>query len=199
MRRVLGSVRSAPSRGAHLANHDTLVAAMTLAAALLGGALITGCGAIVPEDASASMRSDNGEAENDLDPDSADQAPYPAPGATAEGPLTWMASEEAALARSKQERRPVLALFSTEWCADCKRLSAETFGDPRVTTEAGRFVAFRIDATNDEDPQVSAALQKYAVINVPTLILLDSAGHEQRRFNHFVRPDKLLAEFENVR
>ena len=65
--------------------------------------------------------------------------------------------------------------------------------------QAGRFVAVRIDATNDDDPQVSAALSKYAVIAVPTLILFDSSGHEQRRFTDFIRPDTLLGEIAQVR
>ena len=42
-------------------------------------------------------------------------------------------------------------------------------------------------------------LTKYAVIAVPTLILFDSSGHEQRRFTDFIRPDTLLGEIAQVR
>ena len=35
----------------------------------------------------------------------------------------------------------MLLHFAAEWCSACKRMAVETFGDPRVKTQAGRFVA----------------------------------------------------------
>lgn len=154
-------------------------------------ALVAACAPRPPADASTVAP----EIEGEVEP----AEPAPPPVLQAHGQLVWLASEEEALSRGRAERRPVLVHFATEWCADCKRMVSETFGDPRVKSLAGRFVAVRIDATNDEDPEVDAALSKYSVVNVPTLILLDSSGHEQRRFTEFVRPDTLLAEIEHVR
>jgi thiol:disulfide interchange protein len=167
-----------------------------LAAALL---LLPSCARPKPADPTI-FRAEVAEAEGETDSDAADPAAaQPKPQPRQEEPLTWISSEKEAAARSKAERRPLLVHFSTDWCADCKRMAAETFTDPRVTAKAGRFVAVRIEATNDEDPQVGAALSKYSVVNVPTLILLDSTGREQKRFTEFVPADTLLGEIEQVR
>jgi thiol:disulfide interchange protein DsbD len=154
------------------------------------------CAPLPPSDPSVSVRESSSDTESEADTDAADPAPA---AAKASGPLTWVTSETDGLAQSKAERRPMLVHFAAEWCSVCRRMAQETFGDPRVKKQAGRFVAVRIDATNDDDPQVSAALSKYAVLGVPTLILFDSSGHEQRRFTDFIRPDTLLGEIAQVR
>lgn len=191
---------------ADVANHDTAVAAVVKGArraapiavvALLAWGALPACAAPAPAaDVTSVVRVDGPDTEAEGDGDGADLAP--ALVARPEGQLEWISSEEEGAVQSKAERRPMLVSFATEWCAACKRLVKETFADPRVKRQAGRFVAVRIDATNDEDPEVSAALLKYAVIGLPTIVLLDSAGHEQRRFTEFVRPDALLAEIERV-
>ncbi len=199
--------------GAKFANHDTTVAAAfslrflpphrlvsvvrrsalphVLCSTFAGAALfLSACAPpATPIDVVVAVR------EVELDPDAAEPeaAPTKRPQAAC-GPLVWLRSEQEGLARGKAEGRPVLVHFATEWCADCKRMVSETFGDPRVKDQAGRFVAVRIEATNDEDPEVSAALLKYSVVNVPTLILLDSSGNERRRITEVIGPDKLLTE-----
>lgn len=202
--------RGAPAPGgANDANRDSPVAARRPAIApahlsplaLLVAGLLAACAPRPAVDITVAVSDSGGENEPDADLEAA-EAPPPSlqpVSATLDGQLVWLASEEEALERGIAERRPVLVHFQTEWCADCKRMVSETFGDPRVKSLAGRFVAVRIDATNDEDPQVSAALSKYDVVSVPTLILLDSSGHERRRFTELIGPDTLLAEIDRVR
>jgi thiol-disulfide isomerase/thioredoxin len=191
------------SRRAHLATRDRAVVGAKaaawplLTAAVLAAALSVSCSGPPVRDPTTLVRLDPVEAEGENDGETAETAP--APVAKATGPLVWVASEEEALVQSRAERRPMLVQFAADWCAACNRMAKETFGDPRVKTQAGRFVAVRIDATNDEDPHVDAALKKYAVLGVPTLILLDSSGHEQLRITDFVRADTLLKQIERVR
>jgi thiol:disulfide interchange protein len=167
---------------------------LLVASSLVAGALLTACAPPAPSDPT---RADD-PAEGEAGDEAADARATSAGAAAAGDQLVWLSSEREALQRGRDERRPVLVHFDSQWCADCKRLKQETFGDPRVKAQAGRFVAVRIDATNDEDPQVSAVLQKYTVINVPTLILLDSSGHEQRRITELVSPETLLHEIDQV-
>lgn len=192
--------------GANDANHDSPVALLAAALAPFAAALLAAACAPSPA-AIPTVTVRDSASDLDTDADLGD-APSPAPVAPvsalaspspASGPLVWLTSEEDAIALGRTERRPVLVSFATDWCADCTRMATETFGDPRVKTQAGRFVAVRIDATDDEDPQVSAALSKYDVVSVPTLILLDSSGHEQRRFTERIGPDTLLGEIDRVR
>lgn len=177
--------------------------AMTAAALLGAGAIVSAC---VPSPSDPSSYRGEGADEGDADaepgegregrPSRARRAPAaPVPPDQQE----WLSSADEAIQRGRDENRPVLVHFDSPYCADCTRLKQETLGDPRVKEQVGRFVAARIEATNDEDPRVSAALQKYTVINVPTLILLDSRGHEQRRITELVGPETLLHEIGQIR
>lgn len=198
-------------RSAELANHDTLVAASArrptahtrrrwlpmVVAASIAGTAIPACAAPAQSlDSATVLHLEAPDYDAESEGDALEIVPVIA--YREAGPLEWISSESEGAARSKVERRPMLVSFATEWCGVCKRIAKETFGDPRVKARAGRFIAVRIDATNDDDPQVNAALLKYAVVGLPTIVLLDSAGHEQRRFTELVRPDTLLAEIDRV-
>lgn len=177
-----------------MAHHDTAVALLSFAAIALA---LTACAPPPPSDPTVALRETATDTEADPEPDVPDPAQVAATRPV--GPLTWIASEPAAVAQSKAERRPLLINFGTEWCAACKRMAQETFRDPRVQKQAGRFVALGIDATNEDDPHINDVLAKYEVIGVPTLILFDSKGHEQRRITDFIPADRLLTEIDSVR
>lgn len=174
-----------------LARPRAVVRAIGIAIAIV---VTAACAPMPAADATSAARDgDTGDA--DPENEANDAAPT---SAASDLPVQWIASELEGAAVSKTEHRPMLVHFAAEWCSDCKRMAKETFGDPRFQSHAGRFVAVRIDATN-EDPQVEAAFAKYAVMGVPTLIVLDSRGREQRRFTDFIRADQLLGAIEQVR
>jgi thiol:disulfide interchange protein DsbD len=114
--------------------------------------------------------------------------------------LVWEHSEQAASARAKSEGRPLMVDFTAEWCAACKELAKHTFTDPRVMEKAlaAKFVAVKVDATNDDDPQVDAVKGKYKVVGLPTVVIYDSTGKERKRFNEFVGPEPFLAAMEGI-
>ena len=64
--------------------------------------------------------------------------------------------------------------------------------------KAANFVAVKIDATNDEDPQIDAVKGKYKVVGLPTVVIFDSTGKEQKRFNEFVGPEPFLHAIEGI-
>jgi thiol:disulfide interchange protein DsbD len=112
--------------------------------------------------------------------------------------LSWGHSETEAVAKAKSEKRPMIVDFTAEWCGACKTLAKETLSDPRVMAKAGNFVGVKVDATNDEDPQVEAVKGKYKVVGLPTLVIYDSTGTERKRFTDFVPPEEFLAALEGV-
>jgi thiol:disulfide interchange protein DsbD len=112
--------------------------------------------------------------------------------------LTWLHSEETATAMAKAESRPLMVDFTAEWCGACKKMAKETFSDPRVMEKAGHFVAVKVDATDDEDPQIDAVKGKYKVVGLPTIVLYDSKGNERKRFNDFVGPEDFLTALEGI-
>lgn len=112
--------------------------------------------------------------------------------------LAWLHDEGEALARSKQEKRPMLVDFTATWCVACQEMAKDTFADPRVMTKAGNFVAVKIDATDQDDPSVEAISKKYDVKGLPTVLLIGSDGKERKRFTQFVGPEKFLTEIEGI-
>ncbi|MCL2724959.1 MAG: thioredoxin family protein [Polyangiaceae bacterium] len=107
--------------------------------------------------------------------------------------IAWLTSEEEGRAKAAAEGKPVLIDFGAEWCAACKELERNTFPNLAVRTEAARFIAIRIDATDDEAPDIMRLQKKYDVLGLPTVIMFDKDGRETVRFNEFVPPDKFVA------
>jgi thioredoxin:protein disulfide reductase len=116
------------------------------------------------------------------------------------GSLTWEHSEREASNRAKSEKRPLIVDFTAEWCGACQELAKHTFSDPRVMEKAvaANFVAVKVDATNDEDPQVEQVKGKYKVVGLPTVVIYDSNGQERKRFNEFVGPEPFLDAIDGV-
>ena len=107
-------------------------------------------------------------------------------------PIAWQHDEKEALALAKAEKKPMVIDFTADWCGACKKLSRETFAEKNVRAELDRFVLLKIDATNDDDPQVVDVQKRYNVVGLPTVILLDAEGKEAKRITDFVPPEQFL-------
>lgn len=115
------------------------------------------------------------------------------------GSLAWEAATwEEAKAKAVEEKRPLLVDFTANWCGACKQLERETFSEPEVAREAGRFVAVKVDATNDEDPIVTRAMQSMNVVGLPTVLIYDSSGKEAIRCTDFVPAAPFLEAIRRV-
>jgi thiol:disulfide interchange protein DsbD len=114
------------------------------------------------------------------------------------GEIEWMASEEAGRAKALADGKPVLIDFGASWCTACKELEHKTFPDPNVRAEAARFIAIRVDASDDENPETKRLSEKYKIVGLPTVIMMDRDGKEVTRFNEFVPPEKFVAALKKV-
>jgi len=122
--------------------------------------------------------------------------------------LTFLDSEEQATAKAKAEKRPLLVDFTANWCKACKRLSNETFSDPRVRDKARHFVGVKIDVSVKEDlpddvqekleAQFDAVKKRYGVVGLPTVVGYDSTGKERLRLNDFMGPDEFLKMLDGI-
>jgi thioredoxin:protein disulfide reductase len=113
--------------------------------------------------------------------------------------LAWEHGDvEAARQRALRENKPLLVDFTAAWCSACKQLDRETFSVPAVGSEMGRFVAVKVDATNDDDPKVEATLARFNVRGLPTVLIFDSAGRESLRYTDFVPADRFLASIKKI-
>jgi thiol:disulfide interchange protein DsbD len=115
--------------------------------------------------------------------------------------IPWLSSERQGLASARSSRKPVVIDFWAQWCAACVDLDRETYADPRVEKEIReRFIAVKIDATDDSD-EVRALMGKYRVVGLPTVLFADADGKvfQEQTVNGFVSAEELLAVLEKVR
>lgn len=117
---------------------------------------------------------------------------------TPKAELEWLTNEQTAVAQAQKEHRPLIVDFGATWCTACNELATHTFADQQVRDEAGRFVAVRVDASDDDAPGVTEVKDKYKVVGLPTVVVLDSSGNEKVRFNEFVPADKFLSAIKSV-
>jgi thiol:disulfide interchange protein len=99
--------------------------------------------------------------------------------------IDWETSWETALARAKNEGKPVLVDFYADWCVWCKRLDTTTFRDPKV---AEMLVADVIPLKLNVDKAGRDAASRFNVDGLPTLVLLSSDGSEIGRIPGYMPP-----------
>ena len=120
-----------------------------------------------------------------------DEPPRPA------APLMWTSDEKAALARAKEERKPVLIDFAAEWCAPCKKYEREVFTDPAVVERLSGMVLLRVDVTEQNDAD-AALQQRYKAETLPTLIALSPDGAEKVRISRYLEAEAFLRELARL-
>jgi len=114
-------------------------------------------------------------------------------------PSWFLKDEAAAAADAKRTGRGLFVLFHAEWCMACVEMQrpGNTLSDQALRSwiEA-RYVPVRVDATDDDDPNVDAVKAKYKVVGLPTIVVLDEAGKERARFVEYVSAANLRAQLE---
>jgi thioredoxin:protein disulfide reductase len=112
--------------------------------------------------------------------------------------FTWAHDEAGALVRAKTEARPVIVDFWAEWCVACKELDRTAWSDPRVREEAARFLAVKVDGT-DDTPAFQALTAKYGIVGMPTVLFIDSRGREiPLRVTAAISADEMLGVLRAV-
>jgi protein disulfide-isomerase len=101
-------------------------------------------------------------------------------------PLVWTDDYPAAVKQAQAEGKKILLDFTgSDWCVNCFRLDDEVFSKPSFADFArSHYVLVTVDFPIKKELSEKVTKQnmdlqtKYAVVNIPTLILLD-AGEKQ--------------------
>ena len=107
--------------------------------------------------------------------------------------VNWQHDLAYGLKVAKNQGKPVMVDFYTEWCGWCKKLDSDTYSDQRVNEASKKFVCVKIDG--DKQPALTG---KYGVSGYPTIIFMDSNGNVVSRLPGFQAPDQFLASMNNV-
>jgi len=114
--------------------------------------------------------------------------------------INWKPYSQQALDESIVHKKPVVIDFFADWCPVCHELDRTLFSVPEIQAKLSQITTLRVDATNQDDPQVQKICQKYEIEGLPTIIFLDSHGQEinNSRVIGFITPgefDQALALF----
>jgi thiol:disulfide interchange protein DsbD len=124
----------------------------------------------------------------------------PRPSSTAGPSVAWQPYSAEALRAAAAARRPALVDVYADWCIPCVELDHVTFRHPGVVERLKAFATLRIDATGDVPAESQALLDRYGIIGVPTVLILDADGREREdlRVTGFVPPDRFLQRLDRL-
>ena len=114
--------------------------------------------------------------------------------------LPWKPYSKEAIEKSVAQHKPIVIDFFAEWCPICHELDRTIFSLPEIQAKLAQVTTLRMDATDQDDPQVQAILQEYGIEGFPTIIFLDSHGQEIKdsRIIGFLTPREFLQVFALV-
>ena len=106
----------------------------------------------------------------------------------------WMTNVDDALAKGKEQKKPVLVEFTgSDWCPPCIMMHKKVFSKKEFTDKASeKFILVKIDipkADKELSKKNQKVLKKYKVQGVPTVILFGDDGKEFDRFTASAYPE----------
>jgi thiol:disulfide interchange protein DsbD len=111
--------------------------------------------------------------------------------------IEWKVYSESVIPADFSGSDGMIIDFYADWCIPCKELDAMTFSDPEVISAAKNYHAFKADMTKSLSPEVEALRNKYNILGVPTVLIINSKGEEVHRITGFMKPDKFTQLLKN--
>jgi thiol:disulfide interchange protein DsbD len=112
--------------------------------------------------------------------------------------IGWQNYKPEIVSSSLKGSKGVIIDFYADWCIPCKELDANTFSDERVIAIANKFVTLKADMTKSLSPDVESLKNKYNIVGVPTVLIIDSKGKEVQRLTGFVNADEFIKLIKDV-
>lgn len=79
---------------------------------------------------------------------------------------------------AKEQGRPMIGIFSAEWCTNCRQLEATVFTDPAILKELKDWEVVHLDVTKFSNKDAQALLQKFGVVGPPAILFFNKMGQE---------------------
>lgn len=110
--------------------------------------------------------------------------------------VDWKPFTEDALAEISG--RGIIIDFYADWCIPCKELDALTFSDLEVIKLSKEFETYKADMTKSLSPEVENIRERFKIVGVPTVLILNSNGEEVERITGFVNAKEFYTIISNV-
>lgn len=111
--------------------------------------------------------------------------------------IDWQPYSDSALTNYNGKKGAIIDFYA-DWCIPCKELDALTFSDAAVIEESKNFITLKADMTKSLAPEVSSLREKYKIVGVPTILILNSKGEEVNRITGFVNSEEFLRIISSV-
>jgi thiol:disulfide interchange protein DsbD len=115
------------------------------------------------------------------------------------GKIEWIPYDQAVISKAGEEGKPVILEFYAEWCGPCRAMERDVFADPELIKLSRDFITVRVDLTNVKAFH-NELLRKYQIRGIPSAILINSNGIEQRdlRIEGYVGKDVFLQRLRRL-
>lgn len=111
--------------------------------------------------------------------------------------IDWKPYSESSIAEVKANRGIIIDFYA-DWCIPCKELDALTFSDPDVIALSEEFSTYKADMTKSLSEDVEKLREKYNIVGVPTVLILDQEGNEKKRITGFVNAEEFYKILSSV-
>lgn len=104
------------------------------------------------------------------------------------------------LEAAKQQQRPLMLVFSAEWCTACKHLEHKVFTDASVQESLSHLTLIRADMSPYNETNQNL-LQKFALVGPPAILFFDKNGRELTSYRIIgeVSPKEFLTHLNQVK
>jgi thioredoxin:protein disulfide reductase len=110
----------------------------------------------------------------------------------------WKYFSQDAYELSLNSNEKMIIDFYADWCIPCKELDAITFADPRVIEKAKDFMTYKVDMTQTLSDETEQLRNRFSIIGMPTILIIDSKGNEVERLTGFITADDFLKIINEV-
>lgn len=113
--------------------------------------------------------------------------------------IAWQPFEQSAFQNAKSSNEKIIIDFMADWCIPCKELDAQTFSNQKVIEASSEFKAFKADLTQTGSEATEKLRKEFNVVGVPTVLIFDSKGNEQKRITGFVDAEEFLQLLNEIK
>jgi len=110
----------------------------------------------------------------------------------------WQSFSEIKYQQSLKNNENMIVDFYADWCIPCKELDAVTFSDECVVEQSKRFTNYKVDMTKSLSNETEMLRNRFNIVGMPTILIINSKGEEIKRLTGFVNADEFLKLIQKV-